>query len=226
MVVPGAVPKGGVDTGRKKFRGILLAYPEMLGDEEAIKRWRSNLEAHTCLHVVERPEDVDFRIVFSDSNHYAFADKAGNALRYGEVSAGQEMGAQQYAELSDWAGCKINGSVPERSHETAILAGGMKSNGRRTEDGMEPDEGTKARGYKDKDGMYRAHREDDAEAQRQFDQINEDMITYLPMCSAADSALKNALEESLRLDEYELSRLIGRDEAKAFHKRAMEQGCF
>jgi hypothetical protein len=74
--------------------------------------------------------------------------------------------------------------------------------------------------------MYQAHRKDDGETQHQFDLINEDLIVYLPMCNSADSALKIEIDKSLRLDEYELSRLIGRGEAKAFNKRAIEQGCF
>ncbi len=101
-------------------------------------------------------------------------------------------------------------------------AGGDKA----AEPGAEPTEAVQARGYKDDDGMYRARREDDAETQRQFDLINEDLIVYVPMCGSADSALKIELDKSLRLDEYELSRLVGLDEAKAFHKRVADQGCF
>jgi hypothetical protein len=97
--------------------------------------------------------------------------------------------------------------------------------GEEAEPGAEPAKAVQARGYKDDDGMYRARREDDIEAQYQFDRINEDLIAYLPMCENADSALKTEIDKSLRLDEYELSRLIGRDEAKAFHTRAVEQGC-
>jgi hypothetical protein len=217
----GPVPHGGA--GRKKYYEVFLAYPNMLGNAEVIKQWRSNLEAHTCLRIVQRPEDADFQIVFSDKAHYAFADKEGNALTQGGMGT---TGTPQYAELNDWAGCATKVPFPELSQVTAVLAEGTESKGRGTEDGAAPNSGTQARGYIDEDGMYRARREDDAEAQHQFDLINEDLIVYVPMCGSADSALKIEIDKSLRLDEYELSRLIGRDEAKAFHKRVADQGCF
>jgi hypothetical protein len=90
----------------------------------------------------------------------------------------------------------------------------------------ESSEAVQARGYKDEEGMYRVRRVDDGEAQYQFDAINEDLITLVPECATAEVAMKVEIDKSLRLDEYQLSNLMGREEARAFHKRVVEQGCF
>lgn len=97
---------------------------------------------------------------------------------------------------------------------------------RTTERGAEPVEAVQARGYKDEDGVYQARRADDGEALIQLNAINEDLIVLVPDCQTADSAFKLEIDKSLRLDEYELSNLMGRAEAKAFHNRVVEQGCF
>jgi tetratricopeptide (TPR) repeat protein len=90
---------------------------------------------------------------------------------------------------------------------------------------VEAREPIRARGYKDEDDMYRASREDDGEAQYQLDAINQDLIVLVPMCKTADSAMRAEIDKSLRLDEYQLSTLMGRDEAKAFRNRVEEEGC-
>jgi hypothetical protein len=122
---------------------------------------------------------------------------------------------------------------PKVEISEAIQARGDKEKQERG--AAEPDEqpgmAAQARGYKDEEGMYRVRRTDDGEAQYQFNAINEDLITLVPECANTDSAfsspaMKRETEKSLKLDEYQLSILMGHDEATAFHRRMVEKGCF
>ncbi len=88
----------------KKVHKVFLAFPEYLGDEEAIRRWRRNLESHTCLRVVETRAEADFKLVFGDETHCTLTDKDGNVLE-DNVGAGQKMGSPQYEMLNWKVGC-------------------------------------------------------------------------------------------------------------------------
>lgn len=88
-----------------RARKVFVAFPEFLGDEKAIQKWRNELEHHTCLHVVETREEADFKLVFGDATHYTLADKEGNPMWNDEMGPRQEMGAGQYDMLNTSAGC-------------------------------------------------------------------------------------------------------------------------
>jgi hypothetical protein len=99
----------------KKVHKVLLAFPEFLGDEEAIRQWRRNLESHTCLRVVETREEADFKLVFGDETHYTLTDKEGNILWNDRMGPGQEMGSSQYETLNREVGCsKISSGTEDR----------------------------------------------------------------------------------------------------------------
>jgi hypothetical protein len=207
-----------------------------VGVGKAVEPTKRSGEATAIIRVVA----LLFALVFIISQRDWIRDAADNmggfddALKLVQADAVKASNAAltdvHVIEMNHLLTLKSHKAIREEMHAQQVKAledarrgaGGGKA----AEPGAEPTEVVQARGYKDEGGMYRARREDDAEAQHEFDLINEDLIAYVPMCGSADSALKIELDKSLRLDEYQLSNLMGRDEAKAFHKRVVEQGCF
>jgi hypothetical protein len=137
--------------------------------------------------------------------------------------------------IASGRGLSDEGGKQQREAVVAPVAPTRVTSNRRTtvrerekeaEPRTEPGDEVQARGYKDEDGKYRARRANDGEAQYQLNAINEDLIVLVPECANAEPAMKLEIDKSLKLDEYELSNLISRDEARAFHSRVVEQGCF
>ena len=86
-----------VSAGASKVTEVRKVFLD--GDKGEVRRWRKNLESHTCLRVAETLEDADAVLYFSDAIHYTLKSKDG------EVLWSREIGFREYKPLNDAVGC-------------------------------------------------------------------------------------------------------------------------